>query len=232
MGNNIINEWLKTHMLIAGTTGSGKTVLLDNIIFHISNSDPAYNKLVLIDPKRLSFRKWRTLPHVIKYDDNKEIATEPHEITNSLLALVNIMENRYKQLAEMEMEKLTGNPIYVVIDELANVMLDKANHEPLYKLLTLARAADIHIIAATQNPSRDVLPGKLQCCFEGCRIGLKCSEIESRMIIKNKMCSTLTVGYCLALQNGDLTRVKIPYIDRETIKEQIAAINGKWEVIS
>ena len=218
----LFDDFFGVHVLIGGTPGSGKSVLLDDMIFHIASKDPRTHKLVIIDPKRVSFMKWESLPHIIRYSDEKPIAYNPDEITNTLETMVDFMENRYTYMMENRIEKITNNPVYVIIDELANVMLDKKNHTPLYRLLTLGRAADIHVIAATQNPSRKVLPGEMQCCFEGVRIGLHCSATESRMIIGSPDCDKLPdYGKMIVKKSGRINTYDVPLLDPETIQNQI-----------
>lgn len=169
----------QSHILAAGCTGSGKSVLLDNLIYsHFAALDAA---AVLLDPKRVSFTKWT--------DDNNVIMHEvaPSGIRSALRICCGIMDNRYAEMQYFRQEKTDKPHVYIYLDELADLMYsDPDSVGYLLHLLRLGRAAGVHVVAATQDPSRKTLPASLQQNFTAV-FALRCrSAIESRQIIGYK----------------------------------------------
>lgn len=167
------------HILVAGCSGSGKSVLLDNLIYtHLASMDAA---AVLLDPKRVSFTKWTQDARVIRH------AVTPDAIRSALADCCQIMENRYAEMEYYRQEKTSSPHIYIYLDELADLMFtDPQAVGHLLHLLRLGRAAGIHVVAATQDPSRKTLPASLQQNFTAV-FALRCrSAIESRQIIGYK----------------------------------------------
>lgn len=174
----------QTHLLIAGTTGSGKSVVLNNILqAHAAGREDGY---LLLDPKRVELAPWASDFRCIAH------ATTPPAIRDALRTCAAVMDNRFYCM-ERNFQRKTDEPhIYVYIDELADLMSGTPETaEILTHLLRLGRAAGIHIIAATQDPSRKTLPASLTQNFTA-RLGLRCrSAIESRQIIGCAGCETL-----------------------------------------
>ena len=167
-------ELLKgTHVLIAGTTGSGKSVMLNSMIYNILRADKG--QLFLIDLKRVELSIYK---HVAV-----KTCTEPYRVVPMLEGVVDIMEERYKKMKRRG-ERLTSEvPIYVIIDELADLVTIKGVLPLLVKIGRLGRAAKIHTICATQDPSRRTLPAAYMQNVT-CALALRCrSDIESRQII-------------------------------------------------
>lgn len=190
------------HLLIAGTTGSGKSVCLNTIICSILYSaTPDEVKFVIIDPKKVEMTLYRELEgyHILEMEDIDEpIVTS---LDHSILALRSVekeMERRYNKMADevvrniaeynTKMEK-SGDPIMpyiiVVIDELADLMMMSARdvEAPIARLAQLARAVGIHLVVATQRPSVDVITGVIKANFPS-RIAFQvATKIDSRTII-------------------------------------------------
>lgn len=190
-----------THTLIAGTTGSGKSVLLRGIIKHI----PRNAAIVLIDPKIIEFREYRYNNNVVGYADN--IADTVKLLVNS----INIMNERYKRMSG---RICTETPIYIIIDELADLIISGRGKEIktlLQKLLQLARGCNIKLIMASQCPSKKILTAEilLNCT---CRVGLHCmTAIESRQIIGVKGCENLPrYGKAIIAAQGYIFPMNIP----------------------
>lgn len=167
------------HTLIAGTTGSGKSVLINDIIYSLCASGEKIT-FIFCDPKRVELSNWRNMTLTSGF-----YAT-PRRITNALRGAAAEMEKRYLYMQLRGLKTYDGGAIYIIIDEIANLMLSEYRNEFLRLIQQIAnagRAADIHIIAATQSPSRVTIPAALTLDFD-CRIALRCeSEIESRQII-------------------------------------------------
>jgi len=166
----------QSHVLAAGCTGSGKSVLLDNLIYtHFAAIDAA---AVLLDPKRVGLRKWATDTRVVMHE------VTPAGIRAALAECCAVMDSRYSKMERRGLEETDAPHVYLYIDELADLMqTDPEAVNSLLHLLRLGRAAGVHVVAATQDPSRKTLPAALQQNFTGI-FALRCrSRIESRQII-------------------------------------------------
>ncbi len=201
------------HMLLAGSTGSGKSVVMHALILGMLGAcTPDMLRLVMIDPKRLEFAPYADIPHLLV-----PIVTEVAKISQVFSWLVRLMEERYAQLAaagvrsveEYRAQKGADSmPVIVVcVDELADIMVTVGNEvEPLLiRLAQMARAAAIHLIVATQRPSVDVITGILKVNFPT-RIGLKvASKVDSRTILDMTGAEQLLgKGDMLFMQQGGL----------------------------
>lgn len=169
----------QNHLLIAGCSGSGKSVLINTLIHTLLLKSPAKVKLILIDPKRVELSEYRKLPHCIGYASNSE------GIISLLNNAVVEMERRYKVMERQGLRKTEETHIYIIFDEFGDLMTtSKKQVEPLIiRLAQLGRAANIHLILATQNPSRKVITAGIKINVDAA-VALRCREpLESRMII-------------------------------------------------
>ena len=151
----------QSHLLVAGATGSGKSVLMNSLLSTALLDSPAAYRLVLLDPKMTELFQWEHLPHTIRY------AYEQDEMIKSLRETIDIMENRLRHLRTMGERLWTGAQIYVVIDELADLLTtNKVEVAPLLqRIMQLGRAAGIHVIAGTQCLLASVLPTPIKINF-------------------------------------------------------------------
>lgn len=176
------------NVLVGGSPGSGKSMFVDGITYNLVNAfTPDDVELYLIDPKIVQLRKWVCLPHV------KQYACTVDEAKIAMDRIISRMMKRYEAMARREIEKYTGSAIYLIIDELADLILEdrKGIQDRLYKIMRLGRAANIHVICCSQSVSRLTLPAVLQVCIT-CRVGLHTADaIDSRQIIKAKGCEDL-----------------------------------------
>ena len=212
-----------THLLIAGTTGGGKSAILNNIIISLT----AYNTpdrlaLFLIDAKRVEFSKFENLPHL-----TGGIISEPEDAKRVLTNLINIMEIRYKKLEQIKREKAGAlfKKIVVIIDELTDLMQQDAGIKPLLtRLLQKSRAAGIHFILATQSPRANILDGVTLANLPS-RLALKCASVRESMIILGHGGAEKLNGKGDAIfkpQNTtNETRIQAPFITAEQIKNII-----------
>lgn len=216
--NSVLDMLKQTHLLIAGSTGSGKSVLINTLIYTALYKSPAALRFVLIDPKRVELVDYAALPHCLTY------CTEPPEIVNALSLCVSEMENRYKRMQSQRQKKSTEPDIYIIIDEFADLMTtSKRDTLPqLQRLAQLGRAANIHLIVATQRPTRDIINGQIKVNID-CRVALRCpSPQDSRNIIDRKGAETLPrfgFGYYLTPNGCDL--IPIPYTKPADIAERV-----------
>lgn len=215
-GNNIMIDLATCpHLLIGGSTGSGKSVLIRSMIKTlVSKHDPSDLQLVLIDPKGTELSEMKDSPytacHISTYQKCEEVFNQ----------LTRLMETRYQMFTKYNVKKLEElrqhkkEPyIVVVIDELADLLLkDKKQDNILTKFIILiqkSRAAGIHIVVNTQRPSRDVINGLIQDNIET-RIALKTvSHHNSKLIIGQAGAENLVgMGDMLVKHQGKITRVQ------------------------
>ena len=221
------------HLLVAGATGSGKSVTINSIILAILfNARPNEVKLVLVDPKMLELSVYDGVPHLLS-----PVVTQPKRAAETLRALVAEMERRYRTLAAKgskniesynkaapEEERLPY--IVVIIDELADLMLtvQREVEESIMRIAQMARAAGIHLIVATQRPSVDVITGLIKANLPA-RISFQVSsKTDSRTILDaNGAENLLGMGDMLFLPPGTshLIRVHGSFVSEAEIKRVV-----------
>ena len=176
------------HLLIAGSTGSGKSVALNGIIYTILvTKTPEKAGFVFIDPKRVELTQYKSVPHCVCY------ASEPAEMVNALQYSVDVMEKRYKEMQARKQKLYDGMDLYIIIDELADLMTCyKKQVEPLLtRLAQLGRAAKIHLIACSQNVLAVTIPTTIKCNFPVI-LGLRtATRHQSRFLIDAAGCELL-----------------------------------------
>ncbi len=212
MGNPVFCEINKTpHLLIAGATGSGKSVCINSIIVSIlMRTRPEEVKLVLIDPKKVELNMFNHLPHLMT-----EVIINPKEANVALKRIVSIMEERYDLFNKTGTKNIAGYNalmakqnksmkekmpyIVVIIDELADLMVVAAKEveDSIMRITQLARAAGIHLIVATQRPSTDVITGLIKSNIPSRISFAVSSSIDSRTILD-------MMGAEKLLGNGDM----------------------------
>ncbi len=179
------------HCLIAGTTGSGKSIMLNAIITSLLfRNSPEQLKLILIDPKRVELTNYNGIPHLLA-----PVITEPEKILSALKWAMAEMERRYKLFQSVGVRNITGYNdmsgfealpyIVIIIDELADLMMfaPVEIEDAITRIAQLARATGIHLVVATQRPSVDVITGLIKANIP-CRIAFNVSSmIDSRVIL-------------------------------------------------
>ncbi|MGZ8481953.1 MAG: DNA translocase FtsK 4TM domain-containing protein [Candidatus Limnocylindria bacterium] len=181
------------HLLIAGATGSGKSVCVNALIDSLlMNATPAEVKLILMDPKRVELAQYRGIPHLLT-----EVIVEPDKAVNALKWTVATMESRYAEFAARGVRNITGynealrpdQPrmpyIVIVIDELADLMMISAYEveATITRIAQLARATGIHLVIATQRPSVQVITGLIKANIPSRIAFAMTSGIDSRTIL-------------------------------------------------
>jgi len=190
------------HLLIAGTTNSGKSICIAAITMSlVLNNHPDDLKLVMIDPKRVELKRFSGLPHLYG-----EVETEVERIMGVLRWATTEMDNRYRLLEKVRARNLdsynaravkAGKPklprIVVMIDELADLMLNSAEQtqDQIVRLAQKARAIGIHLVVATQRPSVDVVTGVIKANFPTRIAFTVASQIDSRVILDQPGAETL-----------------------------------------
>lgn len=244
MGDPIYCEINKTpHLLVAGSTGSGKSVCINSIIVSIlMRAKPDEVKLVLVDPKKVELSMYNGVPHLLA-----PVVTDPKKANIALKKIVVEMENRYELFSNSGTKNIAGYNTYVekqnknrpendqlrklpfivvIIDELADLMLVAAKEveDSIMRITQMARAAGIHLIVATQRPSTDVITGVVKANIPSRISFAVSSSIDSRTILdKTGAEKLLGKGDMLfSLQGeGTPTRVQGTYIDEEEIKRVV-----------
>jgi len=191
-GNPLIADISKMpHVLVAGTTGSGKSVLINAwICSFLFRTTPQEVKMILVDPKRVELTGYNGVPHLLT-----PVIVEPDKILSSLRWATNEMDNRYKKFAEVGVRNIEGfnelsgfqamPHIVILIDELADLMAYSPVEveDSIVRLAQMARATGIHLVLATQRPSVDVITGLLKANIPT-RVAFNVSSmIDSRVII-------------------------------------------------
>lgn len=190
------------HLLIAGTTNSGKSICIAAITMSLAlNNHPEDLKLVMIDPKRVELKRFSGLPHL--YGD---VETEVERIMGVLRWATTEMENRYRLLETIRARNLdsynakmkkAGKPklprIVILIDELADLMLNSAEQtqDQIVRLAQKARAIGIHLVVATQRPSVDVVTGVIKANFPTRIAFTVASQVDSRVVLDQPGAETL-----------------------------------------
>ena len=169
----------QSHLLVAGATGSGKSVLMNSLISTALLDSPAKARLILLDPKMTELFRWEHMPHTIRY------SYEQDDMIKSLRETIDIMENRLRHLRTMGERLWTGAQIYVVIDELADLLTtNKVEVAPLLqRIMQLGRAAGIHVVAGTQCLLASVLPTPIRVNFPAIVCLRTATKQQSRFII-------------------------------------------------
>lgn len=168
----------QAHLLIAGATGSGKSVLINGLITTAAYESPAVARFILLDPKTTELWQWSRLPHVISY------SYEVQDMLRALRDAVDIMEARLRHMHAVGERVYTGSQIYIIIDELADLLTTcKADVVPLLqRICQLGRAAGIHCIAATQCLLASVLPTQIRVNFSSVVCLRTATKQQSRFI--------------------------------------------------
>jgi S-DNA-T family DNA segregation ATPase FtsK/SpoIIIE len=228
------------HLMIAGTTGSGKSVCVNGIIMSfLLNATPDEVRFVMVDPKMVELSQFNDIPHLLA-----PTVTDPKKAAGVLNWVVGEMENRYKKLSAIGVKNIKGYNakgntmpyIVVIIDELADLMQVSAKtvESSITRLAQLSRAVGIHLILATQRPSVDVITGVIKANFPA-RISFKvASKVDSRTVLDlNGAESLLGKGDMLFIQPGDAkpTRGQGNYVKDEEIARVLSFIKGQQEPV-
>ncbi|RPF69199.1 DNA translocase FtsK [Helicobacter pylori] len=245
VGNPFITDLKKLpHLLIAGTTGSGKSVGVNAMILSLLYKNPPNQlKLVMIDPKMVEFSIYADIPHLLT-----PIITDPKKAIGALQSVAKEMERRYSLMSEYKVktidsynEQAPNNGVeafpylIVVIDELADLMMTggKEAEFPIARIAQMGRASGLHLIAATQRPSVDVVTGLIKTNLPSrvsFRVGTK---IDSKVILDTDGAqSLLGRGDMLFTPPGTngLVRLHAPFATEDEIKKIVDFIKAQKEV--
>ena len=239
-GNNIVGNIAKLpHVLIAGTTGSGKSVCTNSLIVSILyKSTPDEVRFIMVDPKMVELAPYNGIPHLLI-----PVVTDPKKAAGALQWAVFEMMKRYKMFSEKGVKDLAGYnalaevdedvkklpTVVVVIDELADLMLVAAKEveESICRVAQMGRAAGMHLVVATQRPSADVITGLMKANIPSRIAFAVASSMESRIILDTTGAEKLVgKGDMLYAPLGDSkpTRVQGCFITPEEIERVVAFV--------
>lgn len=216
-GTPIVADLAKMpHILVAGQTGSGKSVMINTILTSLLyRNSPADLKLILVDPKQVELKPYDEIPHLLT-----PVITEPEKCISALKWAVAEMERRYRALAEVgkrdiaaynSLKKEEGMPyIVIVIDELADLMMMAARDVEalVVRIAQKARAVGIHLVLATQRPSVDVITGLIKANVPARIAFTTASQVDSRTIIDQVGAEKLLGQGDMLLLTADMPKPK------------------------
>jgi len=226
------------HLLIAGTTGSGKSICINTIIVSLLYKlNPDLCKFILIDPKMLELSTYEGIPHLLT-----PVITDAKKATSALSWTVKEMNSRYRLMSKVGVRNIDGYNtkhklkmpyIVVVVDEMSDLMLvaGKEIENYIQKLSQMARAAGIHIIMATQRPSVDVITGTIKANFPT-RISFQVSsKIDSRTVLGEQGAEQLLgKGDMLFMSSANrIIRIHGPYISEQEIEKIANSLRAQGE---
>ncbi len=231
------------HLLIAGTTGSGKSVGINSMILSLlCKNSPDNLKLIMIDPKMLEFSMYNDIPHLLT-----PVITKPKEAINALANMVGEMERRYTLMSQTRTKNIEGYNekaqtegfealpyIVIIIDELADLMMTSGKEVEISvaRLAQMARASGIHLIVATQRPSVDVVTGLIKANLPS-RISYRVGQkVDSKIILDSMGAeSLLGRGDMLFTPPGmtGLVRIHAPWSSEKEIDQLVEFLKSQRE---
>ena len=232
LGETVVRDLTSfPHLMVAGSTGSGKSVALNNLIISILGlRSPSQAQLVLIDPKAVEFSIYSGLPNLLT-----DVISDTSKAAACLSSLCDVMDSRYEILKENNVRniqeyqslsqrgKLKMPFIVVVIDELGDLIMEggKEIENSVGRLAQKARAAGIHLILATQRPTADIIKGLIKTNVPGRLAFRVSSRVDSEVILGERGAeSLLGKGDCLLseVESTELVRIQAPFITMDEIK--------------
>ena len=211
----LFEDMLKqNHLLIAGATGSGKSVLVNGLVSTALYRFPDEVQFILIDPKRVELVEFKNLPHTIGY------YSEPYNMVDGLQQGLHIIENRYKEMQQQGVKKYQSGDVYIIIDEFADLMTTnrKTVAPIIQRIAQIGRASKVHLILCTQTPIAKILPTEIRCNFDS-RVGLRTrNKQDSRNILDHAGLENLPrYGKGIYYKPEGETLYNIPFIDENEV---------------
>jgi S-DNA-T family DNA segregation ATPase FtsK/SpoIIIE len=234
------------HMLVAGATGTGKTIFLNSLILSLLyKSTPEQLRLIMVDPKRVEFQNYNNIPHLLC-----PVINDATKTMNALQWLAKEMERRFEVFSEIPTRNIKGFNtnktviaegrempyIVLIIDELADLMAAKGREleAGIVRLAQMARATGIHLVLATQRPSVEVITGLIKANISS-RISFQvASQIDSRTVIDTSGAEKLLgLGDMLFLssKSSKITRVQGPYVSEKEVKKVTDWLDEQAKVV-
>ena len=243
-GNPVFSDLAKMpHLLVAGATGTGKTIFLNSLILSlVYRNSPEILNFILIDPKRVEFPVYNDLPHILN-----DVIFDVQKTVNSLKWLIEEMERRFEILALSQTRDITGynrmaferktEPmpyIVLIIDELADLMAARGKEieAAVVRLAQMARAVGIHLVLATQRPSTEVITGLIKANITSRVTFQVASQIDSRTVIDTAGAEKLLgQGDMLFLSTETLKpkRIQGAFVSEKEVKRVVEFLKSKYQ---
>lgn len=206
------------HLLIAGASGSGKSVIINGLISTLLYQSPEAVQFILVDPKRVELAAYKWIPHTLYH----AAGFDPETWADALEYAVNVMDDRYIAMENRREKTYSGGDVYVIIDELANVITNDLKGKPcnkaIQRLSCEGRAAKIHLIVATQTPKAEILPTRIRCNLDW-KFALRTDKAsDSRIIMDCNGCENLPrYGLGYYCKPGERTLYEIPMVPQKEL---------------
>lgn len=225
IGGLSLDMLAQPHLLIAGATGSGKSVLINTLIYTATFKSPDEVNFILIDPKCTELHMYKKLPHTIRY------ACETYDVPSALRYAIDIIDKRKHIMQRKELRnwpKELGPDVYAIIDEFADLVTmpgGKKVIKPLVqRIAQLGRAMKVHLILATQRPTRDIIDGAIKVNLDS-RVALRCpTSVDSRNILDVKGAEKLPrygKGLYLTPSKTEPSLIDIMMTDEQKLRHRI-----------
>ena len=230
---NLFTDMLsQPHILIAGATGSGKSVvingLIDTLLYRFPFDKEHGAELILVDPKKVELSQYKFLPHTLAH----AAGYDPDAWVSALQRAVSTMESRYNAMAKQGLKMYSGSDLYVVIDEWASIyksVKGKECYRLLMRLTSEGRATRVHVILVARVPKANIIPTEIRENFSARLCLFTNSATESRVIMNANGCEDLpdprTAGYALGYYvlpgKNNTTLYNIPYVKEEEIESNL-----------
>jgi len=238
---HVIDLRKEPHVLVAGSSGSGKSIALGGIICTAALLNSPQNlRMAFVDMKRVGLKIYNDLPHlwkpvVVRHKEVKTLFEEVRDLVDERYELMDkngvmSIDQWNKKYPESKMYRL-----WVIMDEMADFMLDREIGTTvtniLERLSAISRATGIHLVMCTQRPSTDVITGLVKANAPA-RLALRCSSnIDSRVIIDNGLAEGLKPrGRAILKSQGSFTQVQVPFLPEEEIGKVVKEICHKWHI--
>ena len=213
------------HLLIAGCSGSGKSVLInglvDTLMYRLPFDQQGGAQLILIDPKRVELAAYKNLPHTLAH----AAGFNPDSWLSALNRAVDIMDSRYAYMEQNGLKRYNRGDLYVIIDEWANVYKNGGvgAYKAVLRLTSEGRAARVHLIMATQVPKANIIPSEIRENFDSRFCLHTANSVQSRVIMEENGCEDLPrYGYGYYVKPGESVLYQIPYVQDAEIEQNIA----------
>ena len=216
-------EWCKemisgTHILIAGCSGSGKSVVINDLLYTLLLKSPEENLFCLIDLKRVELIDYADAPHTVAYID------KPEQVERALTGVLRIIDERYDRMQEARQKKSSEPVLWVVIDEYADLVCScpKKVQTQIQRISQIGRAANVKLLLATQRPTKEIIKGATVVNLDT-RLALRTiTAQDSRNIISVNGAESLPdYGFGIMQIKGRNRQIEIPLTPEEKIAERV-----------
>lgn len=222
---DILND---SHTLIAGCSGSGKSVALRSVLTEAIRKSPLRVNFILIDLKRVELIDFKEAPHTLSYID------KPEQVAHCLDTVMDIIEQRYSRMQANREKMSSESDIYVVVDEFADLVLTTSKHviDNIQRISQIGRAARVHLIICTQRPTKEVIKGAITVNLET-RLALRCvCKQDSRNILGINGAEELPqYGFGIFQRKGYNNKISIDLVPDSEIQRLIAYWQKNYPVI-